>query len=250
MVFFRQFQHLLPKSEAWKLAVGGTLRKLFEGLAGAPAALREFADNTFLDIFPDTTRELSAYEEQFGLKQGATDEVRIAAVEAAWTATGGQSPRYLQDVLQKAGFDVYVHEWWSSGPAPYVPRDPRAYTNQPLVGTVQCAPDAWAPQCKLSTTTSHLAHQCNDFLANRTYYLVNKDLSNRAPPPIPSDPAKWPFFMYVGGATFGDYAYIAEPWRMEELERLILKYRPTNAWIVMLIEPSEVFDESFDDSFN
>ena len=98
----------------------------------------------FLDRFAASTRDLAGWEQEFGLfSAGSAESARRQQLAAAWRAQGGQSPRYLQDVLQTAGFDVYVHEWWEPGTTPRVTRDPRLYTERPRFGSTQCgAPDA------------------------------------------------------------------------------------------------------------
>jgi hypothetical protein len=258
-LFLRIYQHLLPTGQAWRTTVDKTLRRFFAGLSDAPQDVVNFADAVYLDAFPATTRELAEWEAEFGLEANPVEATRRLNLAAEWAATGGQSPGYIQGVLQTAGFDVYIHEWWSSGP-PYVARDPNAYTEIPLIGEYQCASDGdWdQPQCTgfdSNGTPLDGQPQCNAFLANDPGYLVNKDLSPRPPPPIPDGEEFWPFFMYVGGATFPNHATV-DVSRRAEFERLILKLRPTHLWIVTgLVDytsggGSGVFDSSFDLSFN
>ncbi len=250
-LFFRAFQHLLPDALAWRIrrgvtgwtigdgsligdpglliggAVGGRdIDKFFNGLADFLSQPRDFIDEVYRDLFAASTRELDEWELQFGLTRAVQEADRRANVDAAWKSRGGQSPRYLQDVVRAAGFDVYIHDWWSSGPAPYVAHDPRIYTNVPTFGTVQCGeplalcgdPDAL----------------CDIFLANEPGYLVNSNLTPYAPPPVPSDPDTWPFFIYWGGATFGVVADV-DLARRQEFERLLLKLCPAHCWIVTLV---------------
>lgn len=261
-LFLRQIQHLLPDALAWRLLPPGKiLSKLFGGLAGLGEDARDFADGVHGDLFPETTRELASWETQFGLDVATgNDAERRARVAAAWQATGGQSPSYLQTIVQAAGFPLFVHEWWkpvdpfqqvqcgdalaqcgeplalctATGFTSFV-RDPRAYTDQPHIGTFQCSALTDAPRC--TPTDPAFAHQpqCNAFLANEPGYLVNETLTDVAPPPIPDDPATWPFFVYVGGQTFPDRVEIPAT-RRAELERLLLKLRPTQLWIVMLVD--------------
>jgi hypothetical protein len=228
MLFFRQFQHLLPRSTAWRLTIAKTLRNFFVGLSGWGSDFKDFVDAVHGDVFPDTTRELAEWERQFGIEPNPVENVRRLNLAAEWAAGGGQSPRYLQDVLQTAGFDIYVHEWWSSGP-PWVARDPRSYTLIPAIGTVQCGPANLAPECGEFTA------QCNRLLANDPGYIQNDDLSQRAPPPVPDDPDAWRYFLYFGGETFPDPAVVPIA-RKAELRRLILKLRPTQQWIVLLVD--------------
>lgn len=226
MSFLRTFKHLLPSGAAWRLTIKKTLRRFFEGLAaGAPELARAFIDGVYDDLFPRTTRELAKWETQFGLPGGTDEQARRDAVDASWKARGGQSPKYLQDIVQAAGFDLYIHEWWSSGP-PYVARDPRLYTRQPLIGSVQCG----EPLAQCGERTA----QCNAFLANDPGYIVNLDFTRRPPPRVPDDPDTWPYFLYWGGATFPDPAYVPAN-RRAELERLLLKLCPTQQWLVLLV---------------
>ncbi len=253
MLFFRIFQHLLPDSPPWRLALSSTLRKFFVALSDSPQRIREFADLVLADAFPSTTREIVEWEKQFGLTHNSNESAARLALAAEWASGGGQSPHYIQAVLRTAGFDVYVHEWWESGP-PYVARDPRDYTDVALFGSWQCADDADQPQCSGYSLGVPLEDQpqCDAFLANDPHYIVNKDLTPRAPPPVPADSATWPFFIYIGAETFPDHASLPEA-RRDEFERLILKLRPSQNWIVTLIDyvPSAdgIFDDTFDSTF-
>lgn len=250
MLFLRVFQHLLPRGTAWRLTITKTLRKFFEGLTTAPAAARDFVDEVHRDAFPATTRELAEWENQFGIVPQGNDAARRLELAAHWAAQGGQDPKYLQDTLQAAGFPLYIHEWWSSGP-PYVARDPRDYTVQPLIGSYQCTGAAFLadqPQCTGSGSTQP---QCNAFLVNEPGYIVNRDLTPRAPPPVPDDPAFWPYFLYFGAATFPNKVTLAIGQR-EALERLVLKICPMQQWLVMRVDydpGAGIFDNSFDATF-
>ncbi len=242
MVFFRLFQHLLPRSRAWATTTTKTLRQFFEGLAGAPTDAKTFIDQVLEDAFPDTTRELPTWETQMGLTGQGTDTQRRALLSAEWKAPTGQSPAFLESVLATAGFTAYVYPWWEST-NPYVPRDPRAYTGEPVIGTYQCAaPDYPDGQdvCSLrvDATGSPLEQpQCDAFLQNDPGYLVNLDLTRQAPPRIPDDPSKWRHFVYVAGATFPEPAIIPAD-QLEEFKRQLLKRFPTEAWIVYITEPA------------
>jgi hypothetical protein len=220
-------QHLLPDATAWRLTIGRTLRRFFEGLAEAPADARAFIDAVFDDAFPATSRELAVWEAQFGLSALTLDADRRSQIGAAWSAQGGQSPSYIQAVLRAAGFDVYVHEWWAM-PAtdPRVARDPRTYTQQPLIGSTQCGDTL--------SLCGEPYQQCDRFLRNDVGYLVNLDLTPRAPPPVPDDSAAWPYFIYVCAATFGTKANVPAA-RRADFERLLLKICPAQQWIVTYV---------------
>lgn len=238
MSWLRIFEHLLPDAAAWRLRAGKTIRAFIEGLTGAPSDARDFVDLVHEDLFPSTTRFLPQWEHQFALSGLGSDADRRKRLEGAWQATGGQSPRYIQDVIQAAGFDLYVHECWDPGATPRAPYDPRLYTTQPLIGTVQCGEPL--AQCGESGAL------CNRFLANDPKYLVNLNLTPSAPPPVPDDPARWPHFLYIGGPTFGDVVVLTATQRAE-LEQLLLRICPTQQWIVLLVEsPGALLTEGGD----
>ncbi|HEY3494146.1 MAG TPA: putative phage tail protein [Polyangiaceae bacterium] len=245
-MFFRVFQHLLPRSQAWRTTTQKKLRGFFEGLAEEPARIRQYYDEIYLDLFPDTTRELAQWEAEFGLEPNSDEGTRRLRLAAEWQASGGQSPRYVQDVLQTAGFPVYVHEWWESGP-PYVSvRDPNAYTELPTIGTSQCDGTMGTDQAQCSALAGQ--PQCDAFLANDPGYIVNLDLTPRPPPPIPDDEDAWRGFMYVGGETFPDVVVIPAS-RREEFQRLLMKLRPLHLWVVTLVQYGGIFDDTFDTTF-
>jgi hypothetical protein len=233
MLFLRIFQHLLPDAAAWRLTITKTLRKFFEGLAQSFAAARTFIDQVHADRLPATTRELAAWERQFGVTARGTEADRRLQLDGEWKAQGGQSPRYLQDVMQAAGFNVFIHEWWE-GPnvAPRTARDPRDYTVAPLFGQTQCGQTK--AQC------GRAGEICDRFLVNETNYLVNHNMLPVAPPSIPSNPDTWPYFLYWGGEVFGQPAVI-DAARKEEFKRLLLKICPAHLWLVTIV----IYEEGY-----
>jgi hypothetical protein len=237
---FSTFQHLLPRALAWRTTIATSLRRYVEGLAAFAGDVRTFIDQAYLDLFPPTTRELAAWETEFALPGTGTEDDRRLRLAAAWRAQGGQSPDYLQSVVQAAGFTtVFVHEWWSSGP-PFVALDPRNYTTQPLIGAYQCeATTPW--ECFDPIPGQQLAPHCDDSLANEPGYLVNLDLTPRSPPAVPDDPAFWPYFLYFSGEVFPELAAV-DAARIDELKELLLSICPAQQWIVLLVDPVEALE--------
>ena len=116
---FSLFKRLLPNGRAWAIIAEKRLRQFFDGLSAGVSdpVVKEF-DDRFNDLDPQLTTQLAQWEGQFALPNtGITEQERRDRLQAAWSAVGGQSPRYVQDTLQAAGFDVYLHEWWESGGA-------------------------------------------------------------------------------------------------------------------------------------
>ena len=238
-------------------------------LAGAGSEARAFFDSVWLDIFPETTRELSAWEDQFALTRSGLDEqARRDRLSATWKAIGGQDPRYIQDTLRARGFDVYVHEWWEPGTEPAIGSSACATARNPImwirreftevVILVECGQE-------LAACGEEFA-QAGNSLTPRGYPLVNKIIETvpdieplcgedlaacgedlalcgnyfgfreiRKPYLVPRDPEKWPYFLYIGAETFGELAQV-EPSRRDEFEDLCLKICPSQQWLGILVE--------------
>lgn len=270
MDFLRLYQHLLPDGRAWRTTVSKRLRQFFAGLADAPSDVKDSADSVWLDLLPDTTDKLTEWEEEFGLPGNVVAEAaRRQRLAATWRAlVGGQSPRYIQDTLQASGFDVYVHEWWepSTPPTPGTPgnptpRNPLQWLRREFTGVtllVECG--------EPSAACGEPFAEAGNGLAPRGYPLVNKifetvpDFLTLCGEPlaacgeteascgnfleyretvkeyiVPNDPTKWPYFLYVGGETFGTLAQV-DPKRRDEFEALCLKICPAQKWLGILVE--------------
>ncbi len=234
------FKHLLPTGRAWTLTVEKTLRKFFDALAPETEKPREFADDIFLDIFPATTRNLSAWENQFGLFNNKLSEAqRRTRLEVAWRDVGGQSPAYIQAQLQANGFNVFIHEWWVPGTEPAVGvhgtptvRNPLSVLNPRyllVVLGVDCGEELAACGEELAACGEELAGSVGYPLVNK--FVYDSDIIGYT---VPSDPTKWPFFMYVGGPNFGDIAEVPAIRRFE-FEALLLKIRPAHLWIGVIV---------------
>lgn len=228
-LFFRIIRHLLPTGRAWRLTVDKTLRRFFQGLSGVGADARAFVDDVYDDLHPQNTRALADWEDQFGLKPGGlTEQERRDRLDAAWKAVGGQDPRYIEDTLRAAGFDVYVHEWWvpgSSGPNP-TKRDPNSVLGVTDVYVLCGEPGIEAGEPGV---------QCGAQTTSNGYLLTNRTLEPAGPgAPVPADSSKWPYILYIGGETFPDQASVPAG-RRQELEFLALQICPAQQWLGMLI---------------
>lgn len=218
---------LLPRAEAWRTAVGTSIRGFFASFDSLTADVKTFSDLVYLDLIPEYTRELDQWDEQFGLAPiDLADSERRARLRSAWAAVGGQSPRYIQDTLQAAGFNVYVHEWWD--PTTLAVRNPLLHLRQTYPGTVPGVDCGEA----LAECGEAFA-ECGNTVDPTGYALVN------ANPPdayvVPNDADYWPYFMYLCGETFGEPAYI-DPIRRNEFEALCLKICPAHLWVGLIVE--------------
>jgi len=251
-MFLRIFQHLLPNARAWRLTIDKKLRQFFQGLTGLGTDIKEYVDLVWFDIFPQTTRELDAWEDQFGLPSTTlTTQERRDRLDATWKALGGQSPSYIQNSIQAAGFGVYVHEWWSPLNGFF------AQCGEPLTA-------AGEPSAVCSDVIANAARNPFDVLTDGTisfgYFLnsggsvaisggsqaisgaangasggllVNKPA--KIAYEIPTDPNQWRYILYLGGETYGARATI-DLARKDEFEALCLKLCPAQQWIGLIVE--------------
>lgn len=247
LLFFRTYQHLLPRARAWSLTADKSLRKFFRGLSGLGKDARYFIDRIWLDIFPATTRELSAGEWQFNLPTvpTLTTAERRTRLAGAWQALGGQDPRYIQDMLQAAGFDVYVHEWWVPGSEPALntagaatARDPHTYlrensAGEPVAGKGYALVNRLLPTAPVYLTgAGEPLMEAGEAIAEAGnfdyFHLTEMNYT------LPTNPAVYPYFVYIGAAVFPNLASIPAA-RQLEFEALCLKICPAHTWIGILV---------------
>ncbi len=262
MIFLRIFKHLLPNARAWRITVDKQLREFFEGLSGVGSDVKTFVDEVWLDIFPETTRELGTWENQFGLRDtGLTEQGRRDRLDATWKALGGQDPKYIQDTLQANGFNVFVHEWWEPGTEPAVgikqcvtPRNPFTVLRNDNIEsglTITCGnpaatcgnpaatsgsstePVGYPLVNKLQQSVPKYKVTCGNPAVTCGSFEIFHDVEKRYF--IPFDSLKWPYFLYIGGETFGDIAQISTQ-RKNEFEALCLKICPAQQWLGIIVE--------------
>jgi hypothetical protein len=264
------FKHLLPRAKTWSLTATTTLRSFFVGLSSEPVSIREFIDKIYEDRDPALTRELSAYEQQFALPtSNLTNAQRRDRLSAAWSALGGQSPRYIQDILQAAGFDVYVHEWWvpsvahpsggsvnndaapvarvpfdyiddGSGGLPFLMYDNGADAMDNGADAMDGAAGAPTGYLLVNKTVIPYEDSASDGYSgmNDGAEMAQDNRVLRSYPPknyvIPADSTKYPYFIYIGGSIFPGQSVIPNS-RRSEFEDLCLKICPSEQWLGILV---------------
>lgn len=246
--FFRIIKHLLPKSRAFKLTpIQKILTKFFKGFIDLFIEIKNYYDLIWLDIFPKTTRVLSDHENDFGIVPPITDDAtRIATLESLWSTNGGQSPSYIQSVLQAAGFNVYVHEVIPTvDPATYladqfitVAGEPNAIAGEPNAVAGKTGGEVLV-NGEIVTSTPQYQYNAGDSgaIAGEPNVVAGEIIGTIFTPityPLPTDPDRWPYFWYVGGAVFPNNATV-DAAREIEFKSLILKVKPTQTWVGLLI---------------
>lgn len=263
------FEHLLPKARAWQLTATKQLRSFFAALVpDLVTAIKRFVDDRYEDIDPSRTTILDRWEHQFGLVPGSLSESeRRDRIDAAWKAQGGQSPRYIQDTLQAAGFDVYVHEWWEPNSNPPITRNPNDAVGNPNAGINAGNPAAtcgnpaatcggtfkgrpqgyWLVNLITDTkkdapgTCGNRAMTCGNTKIN-TCGFFSRTNNTRRRYDTPS-PEFWPYLMYIGGPTWPNMARISGTRRLE-FETLCLKICPAQQWLGILVNYDNPYNVS------
>lgn len=237
------FKHLLPRAKTWSITIDKQLREFFEATAGAVDDARTYFEDIWLDLFPATTRELAAWEQQFAVDRSTfSNGERRTQLDGLWTATGGQSPKYIQDTIRAAGYDVYVHEWWVPGSDPPVARDPGAVFGQPLFGcgdsVMECGETV--AECGNGWTA---VEQLGYALVNKVFDDNGLILTPRIYP-LPTNPDYFPYCLYICGQTFGNRAVLPSS-QKDGLEDLLLKICPAQQWIIIGVEWDTILTEGW-----
>ena len=233
LTFWRKWLDLLlPRSRAWGLVIKRLLRDFFEGLAILPKVIQEHLGSLFFDVDPQQTSLLLDWSNQFG----QPSQQSRAWLEAQWAATGGQAPKYSQDILQLAGFDVYVHEWWVPGVDPAQVRTPNPIDllgSEPLaellVNNVGVGQKKWRFQYGDGSQYKADQSGLNGIRYGRYdgYFFPAKQY------PTPDNPDEYPNYFYVCGPNWPDPADVPDS-DLAELKTLIYKLKPTHLRCILI----------------
>lgn len=113
MKFFKTLVSLLPCGKAFSVVQDTNLRKLISGLSALPDDIRADLEKIYMDLYPETTRALREWENQFGVFFASEQYgiSRTGILKALWQANaGGQTAQYLQSLLRQVNSDLSVVE--------------------------------------------------------------------------------------------------------------------------------------------
>ena len=215
---------LLPNSPLFSSIRDRFFTSFIYSLGSVPKETHDYNGQNMTDVHPSTTTRGDEWSEQFGYTYELTEDRLLAE----WQQTGGQSPNYLQEQLHAAGYtNLYVHEWWVPGSSPVTARNPIPYINNFPPNNLLVNEMSYAfldlPQCGD-------AYQCGDDLQcgdNEGIRFEEKIY------PHPDVAAEYPFYFYVGGETWPDFAALTSE-EVEDVKRLIFKIKPMQQRCVLL----------------
>jgi hypothetical protein len=171
---------------------------------------------------------------------------------SAWRLNGGQSPYYLQSILQQNGFNLFVYDWWlesaivekltMSGAFAAMggerakmgsqfgiyPRviDPRAILQPPFYPLVN----------KITEKVyKHITMSADLEMGEARASMGSLVLTNHPVPyAIPDDSKYWRHFIYIAGSKI-ETPGVVKLDRKNELEELILSIFPAAKWVGMRV---------------
>lgn len=223
--------HLLPKSFLWKSSA--SVLRIFTGVQDWFDDAREKFDFGLLENRPSTTSDVFERLVKAGISLRFLSGISEADARSLLTTieprSTGQAAARLEEILQSAGFDVYVYEWFEPGTGPtWAERNPVPYLSVALAGLMHCDDSD-------ATCDSSIAY-CDDWLVSGGNWLTNQSLIPRAK--TPPQPTSYHGLFYVCGPTFGEIALI-DPEKRELLEYLILRYKRATQWAVLIVDYGE-----------
>lgn len=137
---------LLPPGPLWDVEEDGDLDKLFDGMADNSAVVYEFLSQLAKITNPagSPLELLSDLEKEFGIltNLNSTEADRRAQVASIkYSRKGNGSKDFLEDSLQTAGFNVFVHENDPAvDPAPLIDSPPGSVVDYILAGIGDSVP--------------------------------------------------------------------------------------------------------------
>lgn len=223
---------LLPRAKAFRVTHQSALKNFIKGLAVLPTDVQSSTDQIYFDLFPASTRALEEWETQFAVlfadEQYGTPRRDI--LQSLWRAnTGGQSAKYLQELLQKIHSGILVTE---NIPTKN-PRDANAVLAAICGQRVMCC--------------GNVAGNCGYKLGDSTFTpnVIRNDTENVYDIPVDSD--FWQNYFFVCGGVVRNSKHeiiycqkikINKKWK-SYIEFLILKIKPVQTGAIVFIEWTE-----------
>ncbi len=254
---------LLPEGSLWRPAEGMGLDLFLKGMGENEERVRQFLADLAYIRDPDLTIILSDLEKEYGIKTNnnisETDRRdQLASIMYARRANGSRD--FLQDQLQRAGFDLYVYDNAPAvdpdnlifGQAQMYCGDTLAQCGEPLA---QCSDfdGELIVNGDIGTTTIDYLVLCGETLAQcgeatalaGNYSGVTiEPIEYEVPDGIGTEVERWwNMIFFVGGEVVRDGAgaiisieFVDIPIQNRKtLRQLVLKYKPMHSWAAVAV---------------
>lgn len=237
---------LYPTGRAWNMPRGGNFEKLHSGLAESETRAYNDANAILSSILPDnpqfTVDDAEDWERRLGMITNPLVSLadRKAAIIRKMNHPGDiparQSWDFLQQSLQLAGFDVYVHE--------NIPEQSIFSILQPFTGTGQqgLGQQGDFQQGDVISFFPGLFQQVQQgpiyqgFYQQGGWVFTNK-IANHISEPLDayfSEGANFRSVFYIGGPNLGDFANVPAA-RKDEFRQTVLRIKPVQSIAHLLI---------------
>jgi hypothetical protein len=226
--YSRMTRLLLPVGHAWRAFRGFLIRKLFDALSVLPEDIRHEAELVYFDLFPDTSRAIELWQEQFAVPVFEVTGVPIQSIiKSLWIGAGsGQAPFVLENALKQINPGLKLIE--------NIPLKNPLDSNS--VGRMVCG---W----KYAVCGNKYA-VCGYRIGNVNFQpgVIINDYG--ALYDIPNDPRYWGTCFYIGGGARYDShgrlliintIKINKKWE-PYISYLLIKSKPAHSKIVVYIE--------------
>ena len=113
MIWLKAIQLLYPRSKAFRSVCDNYFRRFCKVLGYVPTDFRTYLERIYGDRFSETTREIGAWEKQFGVIFAAEydESIRRKLLSSFWQINeGGQGKDYLLKILQLISKDFQIVE--------------------------------------------------------------------------------------------------------------------------------------------
>ena len=239
-------KQLYPRGRAFKFPKGGNMEKLNAALSQSEQ--RAFDDGVSIldEVLPDnanfTTKDATRWEFRLGMITNpavSLDDRKLAIIRKMnhpGEIPARQSWDYIEETLQAAGFDVYVHENIPPTSIEAVLALPFAFgqLGQSQLGQSQLG-NVYNIYPDLFSCAQLGVGQLGQFSLAQCWYN-NKIVNNIEA----AKDANWPVgafkkhTFFIGAATLGEFADV-DATRIDEFRQLILRLKPAQAVGYLLI---------------
>lgn len=239
-------RQLYPTGRAWQQPNGGTFDKLHAAMAESESKAYSDAESILDSILPDnnnfTVDDAEDWERRLGMITNSLVPLadRKAAIIRKMNHPGDiparQSWDFLEQSLQLAGFDVYVHE--------NIPEQTIFQVLQPAnIANQGQQNQGTFNQGTVITANPGLFTQANQNTFNQGQqnqggFIYTNKVANRISEPLDAFfdiGSNWRSVFYIGGPNLGDFANV-DAARKDEFRQTILRIKPVQSIGVLLID--------------